>query len=395
VSRVVALTAGLALLAPAPAGAATVATRIARAVRASHLAAITSVTVRTTTGETVYGLRESAARTPASNEKLLTSVAVLDALGPDARLTTTVVSVPPVDGVIDGAVYLVGGGDPTLSRDDLRRLARALHRSGVRSVRGGVTGDGTRFDTVRGVATWKPGFLPAEAPPMSALTVDRNTFHGAPVWQPERRAASLFRAALRHVGVRVTGRVHAGAAPTTATVRARVTSAPVARLLRAVGKDSDNFTAEMLLKAVAAARHGRGTTALGVRDVHSLLEGAGLDLSGIRTVDGSGLSYGNRVTTAFLASLLATALADPAIGRALDEELPVAGIDGTLRLRLRTGPAHGAVRAKTGTLDIASSLTGHVGRYVFSVISSTPRTPIDVARARWLQDRIAQVLARG
>ncbi len=73
--------------------------------------------------------------------------------------------------------------------------------------------------------------------------------------------------------------------------------------------------------------------------------------------------------------------------------LPIAGETGTLQHRMRSGPAHGLVRAKTGTTDNASSLSGFVGdRYVFSILENG--SPVRALKAEQSQNRVAQVLAR-
>ena len=75
-----------------------------------------SVVVRDGDGDVIVGVRAEVPRLPASNQKLVTIATALDVLGPDARLATTLVAAAePVDGVVSGDVWLVGGGDPTFS----------------------------------------------------------------------------------------------------------------------------------------------------------------------------------------------------------------------------------------------------------------------------------------
>jgi D-alanyl-D-alanine carboxypeptidase/D-alanyl-D-alanine-endopeptidase (penicillin-binding protein 4) len=83
---------------------------------------------------------------------------------------------------------------------------------------------------------------------------------------------------------------------------------------------------------------------------------------------------------------------DPDLRPYVVPALPIAGETGTLDHRMRTGPAHGLVRAKTGTTDNASSLSGFVGdRYVFSILENG--SPVRTASAEASQNRFAQVLA--
>ena len=75
------------------------------------------------------------------------------------------------------------------------------------------------------------------------------------------------------------------------------------------------------------------------------------------------------------------------------DALPIAGVDGTLSTRMRGTPAAGVVRAKTGTTDYATALSGLVGdRFVFSVLVNGQ--PVSWAWSRAAEDRFATVLAR-
>jgi serine-type D-Ala-D-Ala carboxypeptidase/endopeptidase (penicillin-binding protein 4) len=112
----------------------------------------------------------------------------------------------------------------------------------------------------------------------------------------------------------------------------------------------------------------------------------------VRIVDGSGLSRYDRLTARALAALLISAWSDAEIKDPFVASLPVAGVSGTLEDRMKRLPAYGNVRAKTGTTDTSSSLSGYVRtRYVFSILQNG--YPIAWYYARRTQDRFAQVLA--
>jgi D-alanyl-D-alanine carboxypeptidase/D-alanyl-D-alanine-endopeptidase (penicillin-binding protein 4) len=137
----------------------------------------------------------------------------------------------------------------------------------------------------------------------------------------------------------------------------------------------------------------RGTTAAGVGVVTGLLTQAHVPMRGVRIVDGSGLSLLDRMTAGALASLLSVMWNDPGVRPELLAALPVAGRSGTLADRMRHTAATGIVRAKTGTTDNASALSGFVGdRYAFSVLENG--WPVAYSWARVAQDRFATVLAR-
>ena len=155
---------------------------------------------------------------------------------------------------------------------------------------------------------------------------------------------------------------------------------------------SDNFYAEMLLKEVGAVQGAGGSAAAGLAVERQLLRTAGVPLAGVRMVDGSGLSLLDRWTPLGLATLLRTMWEDADLRPYLVPSLPIAGETGTLEHRMRTGPAHGLVRAKTGTTDNASSLSGFVGdRYAFSILENG--SPVRALNAEASQNRFAQVLA--
>ena len=116
---------------------------------------------------------------------------------------------------------------------------------------------------------------------------------------------------------------------------------------------------------------GKGTTAAGAQAVRAVLAEAGIPLTGVRIVDGSGLSPLDRLTTRALASILVAAWNDSRLRPVVWDSLAVAGRSGTLKRRLDRSPAVGTVRAKTGTTAVSSALSGFVGRrFVFSVVQN-------------------------
>jgi len=159
-----------------------------------------------------------------------------------------------------------------------------------------------------------------------------------------------------------------------------------------MGRVSDNFTAELLLKQLGTSDDAVGTSARGAAVVRTALAEAGVPLAGLRVVDGSGLSSLDRLTARSLAALLRAAWANPEVRPYLIAALPVAGVSGTLHDRMRRPPARGNVQAKTGTTSLASALSGYVKRrYVFSVLQNG--RPISTFWARKAQDRFATALA--
>ena len=345
-------------------------------------------------GSTLFEENPSLPLLPASNEKLATTYAALSALGPSFRIETDALGEgTQVGATWRGNLVLKGYGDPTLSSAEIMSLARQVRENGIRRVSGRVLGDESWFDTRRAGVGWKHSFYLLESPALSALIVNRGWTGHAETGEPALWATELFRADLERAGVSVRGGAALGVAAADAIPLAEVQSQPVAKLVAFMDRQSDNFTAEMLMKEIGAVSRGHGTTAAGLRVTRRLLEAAGIPLAGVRMVDGSGLSLDDRWTPAGLAALLRTMWFDPDIGPDLRAALPIAGETGTLEHRMRKGAAHGLVRAKTGTTDNSSALSGFVGdRYVFSVVENG--SPVHTESSEQTEDKFAQVLAR-
>jgi D-alanyl-D-alanine carboxypeptidase/D-alanyl-D-alanine-endopeptidase (penicillin-binding protein 4) len=369
--------------------------QLARALRISHVdpAESGATVIDLDTGRVVFAHNAKLSLLPASNEKLAVTYAALTALGPAFQIETDVLG----DGEQDGSVWrgdlvLKGYGDPSLSSAGLRSLARSVAADGIASVTGRVLGDESWFDARRTAPGWKRSFYLNESPPLSALIVDRGWNGHQTTTQPTLAAAQLFVKALARAGVRVAHGAGLGTATDEAQPLADVESPTVAALVRFMDRYSDNFTAEMLLKEVGAVQGEDGTTADGLGVVTGLLAAANVPMAGVRLADGSGLSLLDRWTPSALVTLLRVMWNDPGVRPLLLSALPVAGENGTLAHRMRTGPARGVVRAKTGTTDNASALSGFVGdRYVFSVLENG--SPVWAANAEISQDRFAALLA--
>lgn len=390
---VIAVVAALTLAGPAR-GAAPLDQLLAEALAVPHVAPAQTgaVAVDLTDGRVVFSRNERRALLPASTEKLAVAFSALRELGPDFRIETDVLGAGDLDGTTwRGDLVLKGFGDPTLTRADLRELARGVHAFGIRRVTGGVVGDESYFDEQRAVSGWKPGYLIWESPPLSALVVDRARYRGRTSRYPAHAAAVLFRAELVAAGVAVAGRARVEATAAADFPLAFVHSPPLAELVRFMGVESDNFTAELLLKQLGAQELGLGTSAGGAAVVTASLREHRVPLAGVRVVDGSGLSLLNRLTAASLVVLLHEAWADPELRPGFVRALAVAGVSGTLRRRL-VG-LRGRVQAKTGTTAAASALAGYVsGRYAFAVLHNG--RPVRTTWARKAQDRFVRVLAR-
>ena len=344
------------------------------------------VSVAVGVGDRIVYVRDAGQmRIPASNEKLLTSMAALDAFGPAHRFPTVAASTArPRSGTVRGDVWLIGAGDPELDDADLAQLAEEMRVDGVHAITGGVIGDTSAFDRAWWAPGWVPGLSRHYVTRTTALALDGNHVAGT----PEAVAASVLTAALRARGVAVGGSPGAGPAPPAARTLAEVRSDPVGQIIARQNHDSVNFDAEMLTKAVGDEAAGApGTTAHGAAAIE-----AWAAAHGVRTkvFDGSGLSHRDRISTRGLVTLLLLAQRRP-WADVLWASLPAPG-EGTMQGRLAGIP----VRAKTGTLfeTPVSALSGYVTsldgrRLAFSIISRG----LDKATAVGIEDAVVTTLA--
>jgi D-alanyl-D-alanine carboxypeptidase/D-alanyl-D-alanine-endopeptidase (penicillin-binding protein 4) len=410
-ARPLVLLTGLALLlllaAPAAASA-SLTSRITTALQRHGMGGSgTSVAVFDLTGgEYLYRLRPDVPRVPASNEKLVTSSAALAAWSATYRFSTQVLldAAPDAEGVVNGNLYLRGLGDPTFSTQsfaermwgmrtgDVQDLVRAVRALGVTRITGSVLADDGYFDTRRRVSNWRPSVL-AYCAPLSALTLNESSGGGF-ANDPALAAAWALTRRLRAAGIRVHAPARA-VAPATATLAYTERSATLAHVLAAMNKPSDNFLAEELLKGLGAGFGSGGTTASGAAVAATFLERIGVD-GGYRIRDGSGLSYQDRLTAHTVLKILGE-MSRRADFNVFRGSLAVAGVDGTLDDRMRGTAAAGNVRAKTGTLNVASGLSGYVTaanghKLMFSMLMNGD--PVNVTRAHAAQDAVAVLLAR-
>jgi D-alanyl-D-alanine carboxypeptidase/D-alanyl-D-alanine-endopeptidase (penicillin-binding protein 4) len=181
------------------------------------------------------------------------------------------------------------------------------------------------------------------------------------VEHPLAYAGHMMLEALRRAGIRHGRTVRLGGTPAGAPLLASRRSAPVAEILPQLGKESDNFVAEMLLKVLAAEKRARpGRSEDGAALLTAMLEGAGVPRGRATVINGSGLFLGNRVAPAHFTSLLSHVYRNPAVRSEYLTQLAVAGVDGTLASRMRDLRPARIVRAKTGTLNAVITLSGYV-----------------------------------
>jgi serine-type D-Ala-D-Ala carboxypeptidase/endopeptidase (penicillin-binding protein 4) len=334
------------------------------------------------TGQVLYSSNASSGFAPASTNKLATSIAALQVLGPSARFSTTVVT-----GADASSIVLVGGGDPTLAagsppasdypqpatlQELASRTAQALRARGRRSVRLGYD---TSLYTGPGLATgWPYSYVTTgNVSVITPLEVDqgRVTNTGAPAdnegsngprsADPAALAAASFAGFLAADGITVRGTAAQVTAPAGASTLASVQSPPLSVIIQWMLEESNNVIAENLARHVAIATGQRPSFSGAAAAVTSVLHGLGVR-GVLQLYDGSGLSPDDRIGPAVLVQLIRLAASHAQL-RSVLTGLPVEGFSGTLMpggsVFGAGGPAGlGVVRAKTGNLSTVAALAG-------------------------------------
>jgi D-alanyl-D-alanine carboxypeptidase/D-alanyl-D-alanine-endopeptidase (penicillin-binding protein 4) len=179
---------------------------------------------------------------------------------------------------------------------------------------------------------------------------------------------------LKRHGIRVTGRIKRGSAPENAALLQQYESPELAEIVRDMNKVSSNFIAEMLVKTLGAELKGTpGSWAKGLDVAQDLLAELGLQRGSYVLKNGSGLNDTNRFSARQMAALLSAVWKRFPVAAEFVASLGIAARDGTMRLRMEGTDAAGRLRAKTGTLEHVTALSGYVQslggeRFVFSAL---------------------------
>ena len=431
----------------------------------------------------LYDRNASRRFVPASNMKLLTTAAVLDALGPDFRYETRLYADGPIqNGTLQGGLVVRGAGDPTFggryNDGDLTRTFRqwadSLRAAGVRRVQGVVVGDDDVFDNVHLGQGWQwddlVWYYGAE---VSGLQFNEGTVHvnvhatspgqaarieaepdfgyvrfvnrstttagggiregysralsdnvftvtaSVPAGQTETEALSVVNptdyfvstmvGVFREQGIDVEADLvdvdEWGRRPRYETMRRIATHAspPLSAIVEETNTASNNLYAEHLLRTLGSYVYQgtdlpTGSAFAGYAAMEPLLQRLDIDPASFRVADGSGLSALNRLTPVGIVALLRGMRAHPdrATGRAFVESLAVGGRTGTLKRRYRSGDARGNVRAKTGYISGARTLSGYVtsasGHTIAFALLCNNYT-VSTSRVNRAQDQIVELLA--
>jgi D-alanyl-D-alanine carboxypeptidase/D-alanyl-D-alanine-endopeptidase (penicillin-binding protein 4) len=433
-------------------------------------------------GSPLFVRRATVPVAPASTLKLVVAASALDKLGADHRFETRFVAAaqPDADGTLGGNLWLVGGGDPTLTSDDLRRGVGTLARAGIRQIDGALGVDDTAFSGPEQNPRWDPDDLTYDyAAGTSAISVDEDTIEFDVTPDPAGGDA-LVRPVPENDSITFTGAVHtasssddtdvtieretqlpsfgsvanaasndtsseprtqysldghiaqgetqkyykpvlgipgyvggvvaymlgerriglaggyrAEAAPAGAAPLWTHRSGPLSAIVREMLVNSNNHTAETLLRLLGEGGGRPGTDAAGVAAEKAELTKLHVPRDGLQLYDGSGLAPSDRIMPLTLAKLIAAVARGP-LGDTFVRSLPLVGIEGTVKHH-DLHDALGRARAKSGHIEDVNGLAGtvqteHHGRIAFAFILNDPRADADVVYEE--EDRALDRLAR-
>ena len=314
---------------------------------------VSMVVLDAESGRVIFDRAGSNKQLSASTMKVITAVNTLATFAPQDTFSTRVLA-----GKRSNQVVLTCGGDPMLTGDDLRAMARQTAQELDKGNTVTLLIDDSRFrGGVRGPG-WPKEYVSSVAARVSCLAQ-----LGDYSATPSRNAARVFAKALRKQGIKVRlgGSGTAAAGAKVLAERSHTVAQAVDRMLL----ESENNIAEVLYRQVALKRGLPATWAGGRRAAQATLQELGLSPDGMRLMDGSGLSRRDRVTARFLAEVIRLSRTNPRFATMYDANaMPRAGMTGTLAAkygRFNTSPsscAKGEIRAKTGTLFDTIGLTG-------------------------------------
>ncbi len=313
------------------------------------------------TGETLAEMNADKPLIPASIMKCVTTATLLSRLDEDARFHTKVYMTGPVrDGVLEGNLFVVGSGDPSLNsrhvdggKDICREIATDLAERGVTCIKGRIVVDESVWDGPAVPPSWMSADLPhAYGTGSYGLNFEDNASGDRSVSNPASVFDMRLRAELGRRGITVDGEsVREG--------KRRLLldheSVPLDEIMRSCMMRSDNQYAEALLRSYAVASGQKGSVEKAASMEKDYWKKYNSPMSGVTIIDGSGLSRENRVTSRFMAHILSERADNPYYA----SFFPLAGQEGTLRNFLKDTPLEGYVALKTGSMKGIQCYAGY------------------------------------
>lgn len=390
------------------------------------------------TKKVISSYNENTPLVPASTTKLLTTETALNLLGENYRWITQLEHSGNVDenGVLNGNLYIVGSGDPSLGtnkagawsyKDIISDFISGLSREGIKKVNGDIIIQTALFkgniSRLPENVVWLENnnyYLPVGTtreinPANEKLIVKKGSsssekkyFYVSPYMNqmvfaekyegngilttkiPDAPAylANSFRTSLVKSGIGITGKVTpkiTDGEPEARKLVSAYQSPTLSDIIFYTNQHSDNSLAEALLRTVGFQKMGDQTLESGRLVVTGHLKEKDFDMNGLNYMDGSGLSRGNNVTPISQVKFL-TSLMNEKYYKSYLTSLPVGGQSGTLK-RMFIGTGNGQVFAKTGTLNKVKALAGYIktnsGKtLVFSLMVNNYAGSVDMVKKR-------------
>ena len=370
---------------------------------------------------------------PASTMKLVTTYAALEMLGPNHQWKTEFYTDGPLrNGVLQGNLYLKGGGDPKLNMEKLWLLMRDLRANGVKQITGDLVLDRSHFvqpqlaafnddgkddskpflvgpdallvnlKSVRMIARNEGGKISIAAePPIATIHIDNRVkslpagkcpgwpdVRYSPVKQADGSinlvvsgklndgcsgqtylavldhaayAAGSVRAIWQELGGSIQGGDRIDNVPKQARLLARAFSPDLVEVIRDINKYSNNTMAQQLFLSIGAqfrTAADADDAQAAYRVIRQWLTRKGINAGPLVIENGSGLSRQERTSARQMAALLQAAWQGPYAAEFMSS-LPLVGMDGTMRKRLRRTALAGEGHIKTGTLNTVRAISGY------------------------------------
>ena len=320
---------------------------------------------------------------PASTMKLLTAVTALTNLGAEYQLKTALYHTGTIsNGTLRGDLVCVGGMDPMFDRADMKAFVSRLRNIGIDTIRGRIVPDLSFKDSNRLGEGW---CWDDDNDPLTPLLYERH----------DNFVASLT-TELRNSGIVLLDTTVQTLMPQRRYVTTR--SHTLTDVLPQMMKESDNLYAESVFYQLAAPSDGKNpsTAKAAASRVRQMIQRAGLNPGEYRVADGSGLSLYNYVTAELLSVVLRYAYRNRSVFNQLYPTLPIAGVDGTLKNRMKNTAAEGNVHAKTGSVTAISTLAGYCtaanGHVLcFAIINQGVSR---VSDGRYMQDQLCEAMCQ-
>ncbi len=357
-----------------------------------------------TADSVVYAYNEQQTLRPASTLKLTTAITALDRLGGSYRYATKLkyrgaiydASNPSQperkSNVLVGDLIIEGGMDPRFNTDDMKAFVEALQKEHIDTIYGMVKEDRSFKDTELLGEGW---CWDDDNPVLTPVLWNRKDGLADRLLRSITDAHIVVRPMTEMPKDSLGNRFYDSQQNVMSTFSVRYHT--IDQILLKMMKDSDNLYAESMFYQVAAdvVKHkkpGRAKDAVSAEE--ALIKKVGMKPSDYRIVDGSGLSLYNYQSAELQIKLLRYAFKNTNIYEYLYPSLPIAGVDGTLRKRMRRTKAEGNVHAKTGTVEGVSSLSGYLTApngniYCFSIIN---QGTLKSAPAKSFQDKVCALL---